>query len=66
MLVSAAGVQSVLKSVRLACGRLGVRIPVATDVKKVVKTGSDSYMYTARCECHGFSMTILNGCPVSQ
>ena len=38
-------------SVRLACGRLGVRISAAT----VVKTGSDSS--TAKCSATGVSVT---------
>ena len=62
--MTAAMAQSV-KGVRLASGRLGVRIPAATDLsrKKVVKAQT----LGNRRECQGSSeMIIINDCPARE
>ena len=57
-------IKPVVKSVRLACGRLGARIPPAS--RRLVNTGSDST--TAKrnrlCDCNG-SSEIISRYPVS-
>ena len=54
------------KSVRIACRRLGVRIPVATDLSRKNRQGQlHRQTLGIRCECQWSSyMTIKNGFPV--
>ena len=55
------------KSVRLACGRLFVQIPTATDLSDKGSASSTANRSARKCECHGsLEMTIITGCPVSR
>ena len=55
-------------SVSLACERLGVRIPAATDISRKNRWRQlDCQTLGNRCECRGFyTITIINECPLSQ
>ena len=62
------GGEAVGQSIRLASGKLGVRIPAATDPSREKRQCQlPCKTLNNWCECHwSLELTIINGCPVSQ